>query len=282
MIKRTRLDGRMLASNISYFQPPGSYRGMKAFLRKQKFSVHSTSLEYIVSGTGSPVIVLVNGSGGPIEGWYKVYAQLKELGTVFAYNRFGIGGSSKPQEPQTGDVVVKTLRELLARTDLKPPYFLVGHSLGGLFVNLYARSFPGEVSGVVLLDATAPEDISAIAAHRGAFQQFAQRALDAILGKNEFGEAEYASRTAELIHQSGPFPAVPLVVVTGGKPAMSWATPAPTRAARAVHQRRLAALSPQGKQIIAKFSGHFPQFTEPTVVREAVRDVMAAAARAPA
>ena len=64
---------------------------MKALPQKQKISIRGASLEYVTSGTGSPAIVLVNGSGGPIEGWYKVYAQLKELGTVFAYNRFGIG-----------------------------------------------------------------------------------------------------------------------------------------------------------------------------------------------
>ena len=171
-----QLDGAGLGPNIDYFQPPGSYRGMKAFPRKQKFSVHGTSLEYVVSGTGSPVIVLVNGSGGPIEGWYKVYAQLAELRTVFAYNRPGVGGSGKPSEPQTGDVVVNTLRELLGCAGLKPPYLLVGHSLGGLFVNLYARSFPSDVTGAVLLDATAPEDVGVMAAHRNVFQHLAQRA----------------------------------------------------------------------------------------------------------
>jgi pimeloyl-ACP methyl ester carboxylesterase len=247
---------------------------MKPLPAKQKLDVNGATLQYIQSGTGSPTIVLVNGSGGPVEGWLKVHGALEELGTVFAYNRPGIGGSSKPAVPQTGDVVVATLRELLNTAGLAPPYLLVGHSLGGLFVNLFARQFPQEVSGVVMLDATAPEDVSVMAAHQSAFQRCIQWALDALLGKNAFGETEHLARTVELIQQSGPFPAVPLIVVTGGKPALSWATPAPALAARAENQRRLAALSPQGRQVMAQRSGHFPQFSEPAVVVNAIREAV--------
>ncbi|WP_257455163.1 alpha/beta fold hydrolase, partial [Archangium lipolyticum] len=167
-----------------------------------------------------------------------------------------------------------SLRALLLRANLPPPYLLVGHSLGGLAVNLFARTFPGEVSGVVLLDATAPEDVGVMTRHQSGFQRFAQRTLDALFGKDEFGETEHVSRTVDLIQRAGPFPDVPLVVVTGGRPAMAWATPAQALAARAEHQRGLAALSPKGRQMIASRSGHFPQFTEPEIVVEAVRFVL--------
>ncbi len=125
---------------------------------------------------------------------------------------------------------------------------------------------------MVLLDATAPEDVSVMAAHQSTFQRVAQRVLDAVLGKDKFGETEHVTRTVDLINQAGPFPDIPLIAVTGGKPAMAWATPA--LAARGEHQRQLAALSPRGKQIIASRSGHFPQFTEPEVVVQAVREAM--------
>ncbi|OJH33703.1 hypothetical protein BON30_47520 [Cystobacter ferrugineus] len=242
---------------------------------KQKASIQGQTLEYIIAGKGSPTLVLINGAGGPIEGWYKVMEPLSALGTVFAYNRPGIGGSGKPVVPQTGEVIVESLRALLLHAHLSPPYLLVGHSLGGLAVNLFARTFPEEVSGVVLLDATAPEDVSVMARHQGGFQRFAQRTLDAIFGKDEFGETEHVSHTVDLFQHAGPFPDIPLVVVTGGRPAMAWATPAQALAARAEHQRGLAALSPQGKQIIASQSGHFPQLTEPEVVVDAVRLVSA-------
>ena len=248
--------------------------GMKSVPPKLRAKIDSNIFEYITAGNGLPTIVLVNGSGGPIDGWYKIFDSLAELGTVFAYNRLGVGGSSKPGVPQTGDVMVSALRALLLQTNLPPPYLLVGHSLGGLIVNLFARSFPGEVLGVVLVDATAPEDISVMAEYQSAFQRFAQKAIDTVLGKNEFSETEHVARAVDLFDRAGPFPAIPLIVVTGGKPAMSWATPAPALAARAEHQRWLADLSPKGRQIVARQSGHFPQFTEPSVVLDAVREAM--------
>jgi pimeloyl-ACP methyl ester carboxylesterase len=246
---------------------------MKPLPPKQSASINGQTLEYILAGQGSPTLVLVNGAGGPIEGWLRVWEPLSALGTVFAYNRPGTGGSGKPVVPQTGEVIVESLRALLLQARLPPPYFLVGHSLGGLAVNLFARTFPAEVSGVVLLDATAPEDVSVMASHQNGFQRLAQRTLDTLFGKDELGETEHVSRTVELIQGAGPFPDVPLAVVTGGRPAMAWATPAQALAARAEHQRRLAALSPQGRQLIASRSGHFPQLTEPEVVVEAVRFV---------
>jgi pimeloyl-ACP methyl ester carboxylesterase len=246
---------------------------MKPIPPKQKANIHGQALEYVIAGKGSPTLVLINGAGGPIEGWLRVLEPLSAQGTVFAYNRPGTGGSGKPVVAQTGEVIVESLRALLLQAHLSPPYLLVGHSLGGLAVNLFARTFPAEVSGVVLLDATAPEDVDVMARHRSGFQRFAQRTLDALFGKDELGETEHVARTVDLIQRAGPFPDVPLAVVTGGRPAMAWATPAQALAARAEHQRRLAALSPQGKQIIASRSGHFPQLTEPEVVVEAVRFV---------
>jgi len=56
-------------------------------LPKKKTRVGDETLEHVVVGSGSPTIVLVNGSGGPIEGWHKVLAPLEALSTVFAYNR---------------------------------------------------------------------------------------------------------------------------------------------------------------------------------------------------
>ncbi|OJT25615.1 hypothetical protein BO221_07015 [Archangium sp. Cb G35] len=246
---------------------------MKPLPPKQKASIQGQELEYLIAGQGSPTLVLINGAGGPIEGWLRVWEPLSALGTVFAYNRPGLGGSGKPVVPQTGDVIVESLRALLRHAQLAPPYVLVGHSLGGLAVNLFARTYSAEVSGVVLLDATAPEDVGVMANHRSGFQRFAQRTLDALLGKDELGETEHVSRTVGLIQRAGPFPDVPLAVVTGGRPAMAWATPEEALAARAEHQRRLAALSPRGRQMLASRSGHFPQLTEPEVVVEAVRSV---------
>src|SRR5688572_12888529 len=123
------------------------------------------TIEYVRAGTGPTTIVLVNGSGGPIEGWLKVFDPVTAFGTVFAYNRAGIGKSSKPVAPQIGSRMVASLRAVLLEAGLAPPYVLVGHSLGGMIVNLFARLHPSEVSGAVLIEATGVTDAAIFAQH---------------------------------------------------------------------------------------------------------------------
>lgn len=247
---------------------------MNSLPKKKTISIEGKTVEYVTSGNGSPVIVLINGAGGPIEGWHRVFSELEKLSAVFAYNRASIGKSSKPTEPQTGGVLVETLRASLLGAGLVPPFVLVGHSLGGLIANLFARTCPTEIAGVVFLDATAPEDIAAMATHESRLQKVLKQLLDRVFGKDMFGETTHVQQTVTLIEQAPAFPDIPIVVVSGGKPAMSWLTPAPALAARAEHQRRLSRLSPRGKQIVAEMSGHFPQFSEPAVVVKAIHDVL--------
>ncbi|MBI5918367.1 MAG: alpha/beta fold hydrolase [Nitrosomonadales bacterium] len=248
---------------------------MKSIPTKKTITVAGSILEYVASGTSSPTLVLINGAGGPIEGWNRVFSELEKIGTVFAYNRLNVGCSSKPTEPQTGDLMVQTLRALLLEVGLPPPYVLIGHSLGGLIANLFARCHPSEVLAVVFLDATAPEDFAVFAAHEGRAPKLLRKTLDAIFGNDGFGEIVHVSRTSDLVSLAPSFPDIPVAVVTGGKPAMSWLMPASILSARAEHQRRLASISPRAKQIIAERSGHFPQLSEPTVVVHTIRETLA-------
>ncbi|MES3001913.1 MAG: alpha/beta hydrolase, partial [Pseudomonadota bacterium] len=67
-------------------------------------------LEYSVSGAGTPVIVLFNGAGIGLDGWRALHPAIDELGTVFAWNRYGMAGSDEPHFELTGGVVVASLR----------------------------------------------------------------------------------------------------------------------------------------------------------------------------
>jgi pimeloyl-ACP methyl ester carboxylesterase len=58
--------------------------------------------------------------------------------------------------PRRGTAVVTELHDLLSTAGVPGPYLLVGHSIGGLFSVLYARTYPDQVAGMVLVDATPP------------------------------------------------------------------------------------------------------------------------------
>jgi len=68
-----------------------------------------------------------------------------------------VAASLKKNSAVTADRVATKLHALPAAADIRPPYILVGHSLGGLYVQMFARKYPREVSGVVLLDSSSPD-----------------------------------------------------------------------------------------------------------------------------
>jgi pimeloyl-ACP methyl ester carboxylesterase len=242
--------------------------------RKQVTTLDGRLFEYTISGAGRPTLVLLAGSGGSIESWFKVMASFEALGTVFAYNRPGVGGSDKPRAPETGQRIVETLRSLLMHAGLTPPYVLVGHSLGGLYANLFARTYADETAGAVLLDAAAPEDVALMAQRKSALQRAVERAANAVSPVDELAETAHTAETAAQLESAAPFPDIPLAVVTGAKPALGWLTSRDVLTARISHQKKLAALSSRGLQIMAQHSGHFPQLSEPHVVIDAVRSVV--------
>lgn len=238
-------------------------------------------LECVRGGSGVPTVVFVNGAGGPIEGWRQVFGPVAAFSKVFAYNRPGIGASSKPRLAQTAAHMVESLRTALQAASLPPPYLLVGHSFGGLIVNLFARRHPGDVAGVVFLEATAPHDVLVLPDHETPLQWALKRTARWLVPPHRHAEVEHAQASAAEIVRAPAFPHLPLTVITGGAPALAWASSPALLAARAEHQRQLAALSPLGRQVIAARSGHFPQLSEPAVVVEAIRETAMASSVAP-
>ena len=240
-------------------------------------AVGDTAFEYVRAGAGKPSVVLINGSGGPIEGWHKIFSVLAETSITFAYNRPGLGRSTKPLRPQTANTMVEDLRSLLLAAEVPKPWVLVGHSFGGLVANLFARLHPEEVAGVVMLEATAPDDVTLFKRYENGLQRGFAWVVNHLLPLNPNHETLHASHSVAEIGCAPAFPPLPLRVITGTKPAMAWATSRELLAHRAKHQRFLAGLSPLGVHLEATESGHFPQFTEAKLVTSAIRELAATA-----
>jgi pimeloyl-ACP methyl ester carboxylesterase len=113
-------------------------------------------LAYSVTGSGYPVVVLQSGLGDGRDPWAAVVSKLARSHTVFAYDRPGYGESSSTNGPRDPCTIASELHGLLASAGVPPPYVLVGHSLGGLYQYAFARLYPSEVAGLVLLDPTHP------------------------------------------------------------------------------------------------------------------------------
>src|SRR5215208_1179406 len=138
-------------------------------------------------GTGSPTVVLENGAGLGADVWSVDFGELAGsqpivlpavagFTRVCAYDRPGINlfvnpavrplaradrlfpsRSDPAPMPRTAGDVVADLHALLGAAGVPGPYVLVGHSFGGLVVQFYARAYPDEVVGLVLVDAAHEE-----------------------------------------------------------------------------------------------------------------------------
>jgi pimeloyl-ACP methyl ester carboxylesterase len=106
---------------------------------------------------GSPTVVMEAAHSEPGLSWAGVQPEVAKFVRVCTYDRAGLGWSESSPRPRTAPHFVHELHTLLAQAGVEPPYVLVGHSIGGLYVRLYAHEHPEQVVGMVLVDSTHEE-----------------------------------------------------------------------------------------------------------------------------
>lgn len=119
----------------------------------QMVDVGGYRLHLNCTGAGSPTVVIEAGWGDSSAGWGWVQPEVAKTTRVCTYDRAGMGWSEASSQPRTAREFAKELHTLLVNANEPGPYVLVGHSLGGYTVRVYAHDYPDEVSGLVLVDA---------------------------------------------------------------------------------------------------------------------------------
>jgi pimeloyl-ACP methyl ester carboxylesterase len=116
-------------------------------------------IAYAKRGGASPTIVFESGLGDGLEIWAGVIGQLGPEQAYFAYSRPGYGESEGYEQPiatRTSREASELLHAVLHSANIGPPYVLVGHSLGGLYIARYAAEFPEEAAGLIFVDGRPP------------------------------------------------------------------------------------------------------------------------------
>jgi pimeloyl-ACP methyl ester carboxylesterase len=111
------------------------------------------------SRPGQPTVVLEAGGGDFSVTWALVQPNVAMFARICSYDRSGSGWSDLGPNPRTMRQMVYELHTLLNRGGISPPFVLVGHSLGGFLARIYTSTYPSEVFGVVLVDASHEEDL---------------------------------------------------------------------------------------------------------------------------
>ena len=117
--------------------------------------ISGKKIKYAQIDKQTPTVVLENGFGVSMTLWDEIFLEISKTNSVFAYNRQDNRVLKDKIMPSD---MVEHLRNILENRGIKPPYLLVGHSLGGLNVQYFAKKYPQEVAGVVLVDTSHPKD----------------------------------------------------------------------------------------------------------------------------
>jgi pimeloyl-ACP methyl ester carboxylesterase len=123
-------------------------------------TVDGLRMHLVVSGSeraGSPTVVLETGLGGMSSAWGWIQPELESFARVVSYDRVGLGWSEAQAQPCSGAGNARRLHDMLHAEGIEGPYLLVGHSMGGLLVRLFHHLYPEEVAGMVLIDASHPD-----------------------------------------------------------------------------------------------------------------------------
>lgn len=258
-------------------------------------------------GEGTPTVVLESGLGDTFVSWRKVQPQLSKFTRVCSYDRAGIGYSDTSSQPRTSKVMAVELHALLQAAGIVPPYVLVGHSMGGYNVRLYASLYRNEVVGMVLVDASHPDQENRFPAELKSMEGSWLREAEFLEYTTPFGiprllglcDEEPVQRAAECNWHSaregvaelksfpesgaqttstGTLGDMPLVVLSHDpdKPSadLSADLARVTNEAWEKMQEDLVHLSTHSTQVIAKNSSHYIQVDRPDIVIDAVRGVV--------
>jgi pimeloyl-ACP methyl ester carboxylesterase len=217
-------------------------------------------------------VVLLNGAGARLGFWNKVEPALAAHTAVVAYDRTLPAGYKAAPVP-LGAATVTQLRGLLGALGIEPPWLLVGHSMGGLYANLFARLHPTEVAGVVMVDATHPAQERRFAAQPSFSTTALRRVIavyDRLFGPGVLTEVVATQAIGDEVLAAPAFPEIPLAVITAGEVPPAWMIPPHLWQVHLANQAELAALSPQGVQLIAAGSDHLVPQRQPQIIIDAV------------
>jgi pimeloyl-ACP methyl ester carboxylesterase len=133
-------------------------------------------LQVCGADSDGPTVVLEAGMGSFSPNWYWVQEELASVVRSVSYDRAGLGWSRRSRRPRDAQTIAMELRDALLEAAIDPPYVLAGHSFGGLPVRAFADLYPELTAGLVLVDASHPDQwVRWPTPHAGRILEISQR-----------------------------------------------------------------------------------------------------------
>lgn len=253
---------------------------------RQRIDMGVYHLHMESAGAGSPTVVFESGMGCGSESLANLATEVQNFTRTVIYDRAGLGQSDPAPTPRTSQDVVDDLWRLLQQAQIHGPYLLVGHSFAGLHLRLFTHQHPQVVAGLVLLDASHPDqwlrDLQLLPPLSSDAPVALTKAREMLTAEwtdplcNEEG-IDIAASAAQ-VRVTGHLGQLPLVVITAGID--EWEEDFPSEVARTsaanwlAMQKELVALSHNSTHIIATESDHSIQDCQPELVVDVIRQLV--------
>jgi pimeloyl-ACP methyl ester carboxylesterase len=249
-----------------------------ASLPAETTHINGADIHYSVLGSGLPVVVFEAGLGDGRSSWRGLAHALSEDTTVVIYDRPGY--SRVPfadtrfdgdADGRSGGEVATALHALLDHAALPGPYILVGHSIGGVYVQSFARQYPEDTAGLVLIDSRPPQ-FTQHCIEEDAGSCTIPAALRLLMDSHVRAEIDGMDQTVANLQNPADLGPVPMIVLAAGRPDAGMSAQF-----KQVWLRDQAAFADQAlnaRYVEVEDAGHYIHRQRPEIVLSEVRDLI--------
>jgi len=235
-----------------------------------KIDIGGYSLFVNCYGKGRPTVIFESGLGGGYENWNAVQPKISEITRTFSYIRAGISLSDPSTLKRTSLDQVHELHTLLNNANVKGPYIIVAHSIGGYNARLFAGTYPKEVAGIVFVDSS----------HENQYDNLSPEVLKELKKyftntELNFDELILSANQVKEIRKKDALRNTPIIVLTADKNIKPSQDKYEEIMKSVVDKGKdIASLSNKSKYIFIKDSGHYIQKDKPQVVIDSIKELI--------
>jgi pimeloyl-ACP methyl ester carboxylesterase len=261
---------------------------------KNKVLVGSHHLFYELHGKGVPLVIIDVGVGESFQSWSSIVAEISKMTSILVYDRAGYGQSEMGPLPRDAKSEANDLVTLIRNARIPGPYVLVGHSLGGLNMQVFAHEYSNGVVGLVLLDPPprdwmagrsfpelkkqflrSVEEMTGAAEEAGRSRNEAEKSRAPFLLTVASEHREMFSNTERQVNSILSFGKLRMIVIAAGKSNPAFGEEADAWQKYWIEEsRKLSWLSTAGEFVLAERSGHHIHRDAPELVLAAIKKLV--------
>jgi pimeloyl-ACP methyl ester carboxylesterase len=149
----------------------------------QLYLVEGNQMHLYCLGDGPETIVIESGMGDDWLGWQRLQPRLSEVTRTCTYDRLGHGWSAPRSDSGDAVTIARQLKGLMDQAAVRAPFILMAHSAGGLYARVFVGRYSTDVSGLVLLDSSYPEQVDELPGFRASYESGKKRRTSEILSR---------------------------------------------------------------------------------------------------